>query len=328
MAELGRLERVDLRDIWKTEAGDFTPWLSEERNVSILDEAVGIDLEVQSTEKEVEPFRADILCKETASDHTVLIENQLKRTDHTHLGQLMTDASGLNAVSVIWIAERFTDEHRAALDWLNEITDEGINFFGLEIELWRIGDSDIAPKFNVVSKPNDWVKTVKSTAAAAPRSAVAEAQLEFWTGFKEYMDSNSFIKCTKPQPQNWLFISIGRTGFKLAPVISTWNSENDSYTGELRAELYINRKPHAKAYFQALESRKTEIESELGEAPLWYNPEGKHACKIYHRLSADVLNRDDWPKQHVWLKEKLELLHKVFSVRIKALDVPDTREEL
>src|SRR5689334_7653054 len=164
---LGRLERVDLRQAWSTESGQFTPWLAAEDNVRLLGEAIGIDLEVEAQEKEVGPFRADILCKDTATDSWVLIENQLERTDHVHLGQLLTYAAGLNSVTIVWIAQRFTDEHRAALDWLNEVTDERINFFGLEVELWRIGDSPVAPKFNVVSKPNAWTKSVTGGASRA-----------------------------------------------------------------------------------------------------------------------------------------------------------------
>ncbi len=162
---LSRLEKVDLRDVWKTEAGDFTPWLAREENIALLGNAIGIDLEVEAQEKNVGPFRADILCKDTISENWVLVENQLERTDHVHLGQLLTYAAGLNAVTIVWIADRFTDEHRAALDWLNEITDSSFNFFGLEVELWRIGDSPIAPKFNIASKPNDWTKTVGRAAA-------------------------------------------------------------------------------------------------------------------------------------------------------------------
>ena len=149
---LGRLQKVELREAWTTESGDFTPWLAKEENLSLLGETIGIELELESQEKDVGPFRADILCKDTATDNWVLIENQLERTDHTHLGQLLTYAAGLNAVTIVWIAERFTAEHRAALDWLNEKTDEKINFFGLEIELWQIGDSPIAPKFNIISQ--------------------------------------------------------------------------------------------------------------------------------------------------------------------------------
>src|SRR6476660_4909533 len=163
---LGRLEKMNLRDAWTSEAGGFTPWLAESENLELLGQAIGIELELEAQEKFVGPFRADILCKDVGSSQWVLIENQLERTDHIHLGQLLTYAAGLNAVTIVWIAERFTEEHRAALDWLNERTDEKINLFGLEIELWRIADSPIAPKFNVISQPNDWSRTVQQAAAA------------------------------------------------------------------------------------------------------------------------------------------------------------------
>ena len=158
-ALLGRLEKIDdLRDVWKSEATDFTPWLAQ--NLALLGDAIGLDLELEGQELGVGPFRADILCKDTTSSAWVLIENQLERTDHTHLGQLMTYAAGLDAATIVWVAQRFTDEHRAALDWLNRITADGFHFFGLEVELWKIGESAIAPKFNVICKPNDWAKSV------------------------------------------------------------------------------------------------------------------------------------------------------------------------
>ena len=130
------------------------------KRLEILGKEIGIDLEVEATEKHVGPFRADILCKDTINGNWVLIENQLEPTDHKHLGQLLTYATGLKAVTIIWIAERFTEEHRATLDWLNNITDETLNFFGIEVELWKIGDSPSAPRFRMVSKPNDWTKSI------------------------------------------------------------------------------------------------------------------------------------------------------------------------
>ena len=157
---LGRLERVELREVWTTEDQDFTPWLAQETNLAVLSETLNMELVTEGIEQGVGPFRADILCQDTQDDSLVLIENQLERTDHTHLGQLLTYAAGLQTVTIIWVAATFTDEHRAALDWLNEITDNRFRFFGLEIELWRIGDSPAAPKFNVVSKPNEWTRSV------------------------------------------------------------------------------------------------------------------------------------------------------------------------
>jgi hypothetical protein len=148
--DLGRLQRLPLREVWKSESGDFTPWLAQEENLRLLGETIGLDLELESRERDVGPFRADLLCKNTVDDSWVLIENQVERTDHTHLGQILTYAAGLEAVTVVWVAERFTEEHRAALDWLNENILEKFAFFGLEVELWRIGDSPTAPKFNVI----------------------------------------------------------------------------------------------------------------------------------------------------------------------------------
>lgn len=154
---INRMTRVDTRIVWKNEAQHFTPWLAD--NLDLLGEVLHLELELEDQEKNVGVFRADILARDASSDSWVLIENQLERTDHTHLGQLITYASGLQAVTIVWIAAHFTEEHRAALDWLNEITEESVNFFGLEIELWSINDN-IAPKFNIVCKPNSWKKKV------------------------------------------------------------------------------------------------------------------------------------------------------------------------
>ena len=144
---------------------DVTLTIPSHKNIAILGEELKIDLEVIEMEKSVGPFRADILCKDTGTDKYVIIENQFGKTDHTHLGQIMTYASGLDAFTVIWIAENFTEEHRAALDWLNNITDENIEFFGIEIELFKIGESSPAPMFNMVSKPNTWSKSIKKSSS-------------------------------------------------------------------------------------------------------------------------------------------------------------------
>ena len=145
---LGQLARVDLRQVWENEARDFTPWLARPENIALLGDTLGLELDVESTEADVGPYRADIVCRDmgggSPDGELVLVENQLGRTNHEHLGQLLTYAAGLAAVKVVWIAAPFTDEHRSALDWLNERTDRNVNFFGLEIELWRIGGSPTA----------------------------------------------------------------------------------------------------------------------------------------------------------------------------------------
>jgi hypothetical protein len=311
---LGRLQKVELREAWSSESSDFTPWLAEEENLKQLGDAIGIDLELASQEKEVGPFRADILCKDTANDTWVLIENQLERTDHSHLGQLLTYAAGLNAVSVVWIAEHFTEEHRATLDWLNERTDEKINLFGLEIELWRIGDSPIAPKFNIISQPNDWFRTVQQAATGMGEvSAYKQLQLKFWTAFKQHLEAKgSVIRCQKPLPHHWMTHTIGRSGVHLSSIVSLWNSETGVKGPEIRAELYLSG-PNAKQEFAALKKQKESIEKALGFPLTWHNPETKAACWLYTRQNADFLNEALWPQQFEWLRQRLETMHKVFA---------------
>jgi hypothetical protein len=315
---LGRLEKRELRSIWTNESGEFTPWLAQSENLKLLGEAIGIDLELEAQEKEVGPFRADILCKDTATDNWVLVENQLTKTDHSHLGQILTYAAGLEAVTIVWIAEHFTEEHRATLDWLNERTDEKINLFGLEIELWRIGDSPIAPKFNIISKPNDWTRTIQK-AAEGDISEHKRTQLHFWTAFKEYMEANSEIRCQKPGPQHWMNHSIGKSGFHMSSIASMWNSDSNSNDPEIRVELTLDGK-NSKQQYAILEKGRLEIEGAIGFPLKWHNPEDKNSCRIFTRINADFLDNHLWPQQHEWLRKNLETFHKVFAPIIKALD--------
>ncbi len=329
---LGRLHKVELREAWLSECNDFTPWLAQEENLKLLAETIGIELELESQEKEVGPFRADILCKDTATDNWVLIENQLERTDHCHLGQLLTYAAGLNAVTIVWIAQRFTEEHRAALDWLNEHTDDKIYLFGLEIELWRIGDSPIAPKFNIISQPNDWARTVQAAAAGGEPTGHKQLQLNFWTAFREFMEAKkSFVRCQKPSPQHWMSHAIGRSGVHLNSIVSIWNSETNGKRPEIRSDLMLTGL-NAKKEFAALLEQKEAIEKALGFPLRWHNPDGKQ-CRIYSRQDADFLNEQLWPQQFDWLRQRLESMHRVFapivkSLKIKEEDIPATEGQV
>ncbi len=235
---LSRLERVELRNIWLSEATDFTPWLAKKENLDILGETLGIDLELEAQERPVGPFRADILCKDVGTDRWVLIENQLERTDHNHLGQLLTYASGLEAVTIVWIAARFTEEHRSTLDWLNRITDNSFRFFGLEVELWRIGDSPAAPKFNVVSKPNDWSQSVAQAARAIDDAELSETRImqrSYWEGLQGILNriGGAVSGNRRPQPQSWMPYPIGRNSFHLG-------ADMNRRKKQARAYLYIS----------------------------------------------------------------------------------------
>lgn len=321
--ELGRLERVEAREVWANEATHFTPWLAEQANLKLLGEVIGIELELEAQERSVGPFRADILCKNTATEDWVLIENQLEKTDHTHLGQLITYASGLKAVTIVWIANPFTEEHRAALDWLNEITDSRFNFFGLEVELWRIGDSNVAPKFNIAAKPNDWSKTVSEGVARVEHQGLTQTtqnQYRFWTGFKEFVSGReTSIQATKPQPQGYMQMSIGRTGFLLTAIASSWDSESGSYnSNEIRAQVELTSK-NSKLHFQLLYADKEAIETEIGYPLVWYSQGNVQLCRIYVRETANMADESQWPRYFNWLTTHLEDLRRVFGQRIKQL---------
>ena len=309
--KLGRLEKLDLRTYWRKEDTEFTPWLAREENIQLLSETIGIELEVKSQEKNVGPFRADILCTDTTDDHFVLIENQLERTDHSHLGQLMTYAAGLDVVTVIWIAQRFTEEHRAALDWLNRITDDSINFFGIEIELYRIDDSIPAPMFNIVSKPNDWAKSVRKSAASQNITDTKLKQQAYWQALKTFMEDNkSFVKLHSAQPQHWVNAAIGRSNFFLTASV---NSRENTISIWLNIVGEDAQKHYDKLYELAYENSLTQIDPNL----LWDKLEGKKSSTIILKAEGDFTKEKDWPNQHAWFKENLEKFSRFFKPLVK-----------
>jgi hypothetical protein len=327
---LGQLTRVELRNIWISEATDFTPWLARPENLVFLGKTLGIDLELEAQEKAVGPFRADILCKDIGTGAWVLIENQLERTDHIHLGQLLTYASGLQAVTIVWIAASFTEEHRATLDWLNKITDESFRFFGLEVELWRIGDSPAAPKFNIISKPNDWSRSVAQAARAIDDAELSETrvtQRAYWTTFHPVLNriGGPVLGNRKAQPQSWMSYSIGRTGFSLgATMVRPKN--------RVQADLYISGNS-AKAFFGLLHQQKEAIEQEIGYPLEWEELPARQDCRILSYLNnVDPEDEKDWPRQHEWLAGRLNDMHRVFAHRVRTLDAdawrPDDKERL
>ena len=308
---LGRLEQIrNLKNYWQKEATDFTPWLCQEENLSLLGDAIGIDLELEEQEKNVGPFRADILCKDTGNNQWVLIENQIEKTDHTHLGQLMTYAAGLHAVTIVWIAARFSDQHRAALDWLNEISKDSLRFFGLEIELWKVDDSLPAPKFNIISKPNDWSKNV--IIGPIRLTETKQKQLNYWVQFNNFMkERNGSVKPTKALPQHWMNIGVGRTGFSLSATINT--NEN-----KIGVELYLDGE-QAKNRFKQLKDNQNQITSMLGDLE-WKELPEKIASRIAcFKTNENPLEEGKWESQQIWMAEKLEAFDKCFRPLIKEL---------
>ena len=311
--KMGSLEPVPLRDVWSSESDDFSPWLAIDDNIAILGDAIGATLEVVAQEQQVGRFKADLLCLDTvATDRKVLIENQLDRTDHKHLGQLMTYAAGLEVSTIVWIAQKFTEEHRATIDWLNEIVSEDVSFFGVEIELWRIGDSAIAPKFNIVSKPNDWTKPVKGLTERT------RLQLNYWTKLIDLMTQrNDVVKPTKPKPQHWQDFSIGRANFVLRGNI---NADKKRIGVQL-----ILLGDYAKSHYLQLFNDKEQIEAEMGEPLNWRElPNNKESQINLFWENCDPTDESSWQSQHDWIFNQLTRFHNIFAARIRKLHTSES----
>jgi len=322
MSQLGRLTRIkDIRQTWPNEARNFTPWLAMEENLSILSETLGFGpewLEVDRVEKDVGTFRADIVCRETGPEsRVVLIENQFGTTDHDHLGKLLTYAAGNDAKILIWISEQIREEHEAAIDFINDVSGDDFLVFGIELELWQIGDSDPAPKFNVVAKPNSWVRRARAKdkqASNKPLGPGPALKLRYWTAFNECLEAaNPPFNPVSPQPATWISHGIGKTSVAL-------NITQNSRDRWVRVEIYLSGKV-AKGYFHMLRQHQEEIETALGYPLDWQELEqGMDSRICVSKHQADPAQEAEWSEQHQWLVERAIEFYNIFHPIVRELD--------
>ena len=304
---LGKIEKVDIREIWKNEAKDFTSWLAKEENLALLSDEIGVSMNLIKTEAGVGPFSADILAEEQNTRRKVVIENQLEQTDHDHFGKLFTYGSGLDAGILIWICKHVREEHRQAIDWLNEKTDNTLDLFVIKMEAWKIDNSRPAAKFQVICSPNDWAKTLKDTSKSSGSDKLSETnvmQLDFWTEFSTYMnDKNPGFKARKPRPQHWYDIAIGSSQANISLTVSFTKNF-------LRTELYI---PDNKDLYFKLAGDKGEIEKELGFSLNWYElPNNKASNITIVKNLSKVKNREVWEECFAWFDEMVRKFTEVF----------------
>ena len=305
MTNLGRLEEIrDLRNAWPHEALDFTPWLAEDENIAILGDAIGMEIAVDETESAVGDFSVDIMATEVGTGRKIIIENQLEDTNHDHLGKLITYASGKEADTVIWVVKHAREEHRAAIEWLNNHTDDEVGFFLCEIHLYRIENSKPAVKFEVIEKPNDWAKIVKKNDALKPRE---QFRLEYWTAFNEYAFSNAqFARAfnkRKATTGHWMDLSIGSSGCHIA--MNLVKKDNN-----LVVELYIN---DDKELFHSLYAKKDAIEKEMDSPLDWRELPEKKASRILLAYHVDFENKEAWISQFDLLMETTMKYKRVFK---------------
>lgn len=282
MASIGKLCEIDVRELWKHEQYDFSNWLARPANLEYLNEILGLTLIDVDKEVYVGPYRCDLVAKDETSGITVIIENQLEGTNHDHLGKIITYASGLDAKVMVWIVREAKEEHRAAVEWLNNNTASDINFFLIEIHAYRIGSSDPAPKFEVVEKPNDFVKRSKTKNGDEELNKRHSERLLFWEQFNQIVASRGKpFNIRKASTNHYYDVSIGSGEAHI--VISLVNKD-----GKIVVEIYITDN---KELFDRLFLMKNEIEQQLGIPVVWDRLDNKKASRIKHYI--DGLNFDD-----------------------------------
>lgn len=315
MSDFASLESQDVREHWEHEADDFTPWLADQirhEPVSELEDALGLDLEVIKEEKSVGRYNVDILAEVVDDNRKVVIENQLNSSDHDHLGKSIAYASGVDADIIVWLAPRFYDEHRDAMQWLNENSREGVNLFAIRLEVWRIGESEPAVRLNPIVEPSEWKE--KAMRPDDELTETEEVREEFWTGFRDRIEElETPLSARKPFPDYYYNNPIGKAGFELQFTIKI--SED-----ELGVGLVI--RDDADAYWDLADSRE-EIDAQFDQRVHWEDPEetraGKERSKIVVRRDDDVTDTARWDDYFDWLLKNGEQFHDVFYHRLQDL---------
>jgi hypothetical protein len=296
---LGRLTSVDPRGVWINEARDLTPWLLA--NADHLANALGIELELTASEHPVGGFNLDLVGRDLTHDSILMVENQLEGSDHSHLGQLLTYAAGTGAATIVWVATNFREEHRQALDWLNEHTDPDIRLFGIQLEVVKIGESLPAPVLHVVSQPNDWQKRVRSATAGARAGGKSALYLDFWTRFLEriHREHPTWTRARKPSTANWLWVTHPIRGVPLAVSFQAG--------GLLSVELYIDT-PDADynlRLFQSLQSHHEAFEGAFGRRLIWEDQPGRRYCRVADRTQGDVAETERHDELIDWIFDSM-----------------------
>ena len=307
---IGRIEGVPLREVWKNEAKDFTSWLFE--NLEILGEELDMDLTADEKEKSIGSFFADITA-EDGSGQKVLIENQLEKTDHDHLGKILTYVSNLEAKTAIWISSKPRPEHETAIQWLNE-TGSDVLFYLVKIEACRIGKSEPAAKFTVITGPSE-----KTEIVGDEKKELAERHKkrhEFWKILLEKSKEKIHLHANiSPSIHSWIGAGSGKRGLGF----------NYGVTYKYgQVELYIDRGKESekenKNIFDELQSYKAEIEKDFGDKLKWERLDDRRASRISKRFDYAGLNdREKWGKLQDDMIDGMIKLEKALKKHIRNL---------
>ena len=293
---IGKLEEVDIRELWKHEQYDFSEWLSKKENIENLNEILGLTLVDISKETYVGSYRCDLFAKDETTGIKVIIENQLEMSNHDHLGKIITYASGLDAKVVVWIVKEAREEHRSAIEWLNNNTNSNINFFLIEIHAYKIGNSDNAPMFQVIEQPNDFIKNNKSINSSDTMNKSQSQRVEFWNQFNNVLvERGKPFNVRKATTDHWYNVAIGTSDAHIDVTLVN----KDSVIG---VELYITDN---KDLFDKLYQKKDEIESDLGFKLDWRRLNNSKASRIVTFIKG--LNFDNHSNYNELMNKTIDL---------------------
>ncbi len=312
MNNISKLDVVPTRSVFKYEALDFSVWLED--NIDALGERIGLELTVLEREKLVGSFKLDLFC-EDQNGNTVIVENQLERTDHDHLGKLLTYMVNLGAKTAIWVATEVRQEHQRVIDWLNEMTSDDMGFYFVKVEAIRIGESPYAPLFTPLSQPD-----AQTRAIGAEKKVLAERHVvrkEFWTQLLQRSEGKTRLAENRsPSRDHWLAVAAGKSGINYNYLILKDGGGID---------LYIDVKDYErnKAIFDALYADKDAIEAEFGEELDWRRLDDRRSSRIVkvYRGQGSLYEQEKWATLQDMLIDAMIRLDKVFRKRIKRLSV-------
>jgi hypothetical protein len=296
---VGRIEQVPLREVWAHEAHSLTPWLLD--NADLLAEALGIDLELTANEHAVGKFSLDLIGRDLTNDCVLIVENQLTPSDHDHLGKLITYTAGTDAKTVVWLAPSFRDEHRQALELLNDLGGDQVRFFAIELAAIRIGDSAVAPLLESRVEPSDWHSQLSSYARGVSKATGKPAMYqEFWGALLARMGDEHphWSSARTPGTSNWIALPCPfKGGSKYGMVFAQH--------GQLRFELYIDANDPAlvEDLYQQLLQHREALESAFGGPLSWEALDGRRASRISVYTDGDVTNSDEHARYIDWFLE-------------------------
>lgn len=286
--KIGSLIEIDIRELWIHEQYDFSNWLSKEDNIKLLGDEVGFTLTNVNKEVYIGSYRCDLVATDETSGDKIIIENQLEATNHDHLGKIITYAAGLDAKSIIWIVQQAREEHRAAIEWLNNNTSKEIGFFLLEIHAYKIDNSRPAPMFKIIEKPNDFVKNSKNGYKEGEMTRSQSERLIFWTEMnKVLVERGKPFNVRKASTDHWYDVALGTSQ---AHITISLISKNNFIT----IEVCINNN---KELYDKLYALKDEIEEKLDIKLEWLRLDNKKACRILTYINGlDFDDHSNYPE--------------------------------